>query len=202
MKSPWSAGHNVYNILAAICMGVSYGFDAAYCNSRVAQNAARCRGDSSVSEIRAAVSGGCGLRAHRRRAAEPDRGSARLKPRRVITLFGCGGDRDRAKRPLMGRPLGKTATLSFSPRTTRARRIRWRLFMTPWLACAAIDARTSRGSGSAKGIRIAIRQAVPGDIVIIAGKGHEPYQVLRDQTIDFDDRVVAAEVLRELGFGG
>jgi UDP-N-acetylmuramoyl-L-alanyl-D-glutamate--2,6-diaminopimelate ligase len=52
-----------------------------------------------------------------------------------------------------------------------------------------------------KAIRAAIRQASPGDIVILAGKGHEPYQVLKDKTISFDDRQVARGVLRSLGYG-
>jgi UDP-N-acetylmuramoyl-L-alanyl-D-glutamate--2,6-diaminopimelate ligase len=51
-----------------------------------------------------------------------------------------------------------------------------------------------------KAIRAAIRQATPGDIVILAGKGHEPYQVLKDKTISFDDREVARAVLRNLGY--
>jgi UDP-N-acetylmuramoyl-L-alanyl-D-glutamate--2,6-diaminopimelate ligase len=52
-----------------------------------------------------------------------------------------------------------------------------------------------------KAIHAALEAAKPGDIVILAGKGHEPYQVLKDRVIHFDDREVAREVLRELGFG-
>ncbi|MBC7784149.1 MAG: UDP-N-acetylmuramoyl-L-alanyl-D-glutamate--2,6-diaminopimelate ligase, partial [Burkholderiales bacterium] len=51
-----------------------------------------------------------------------------------------------------------------------------------------------------KAIRMAIEQAGPGDVVLIAGKGHEPYQTLRERTIDFDDREVAREVLRGFGY--
>jgi UDP-N-acetylmuramyl tripeptide synthase len=54
----------------------------------------------------------------------------------------------------------------------------------------------------ARAIRLAIQNAEPGDIVLIAGKGHEPYQVLKDRTIHFDDRETAAEVLRGFGYGG
>jgi UDP-N-acetylmuramoyl-L-alanyl-D-glutamate--2,6-diaminopimelate ligase len=52
-----------------------------------------------------------------------------------------------------------------------------------------------------KAIRAAIREAAPGDLVILAGKGHEPYQVLADRVRHFDDREVARAVLRELGYG-
>jgi UDP-N-acetylmuramoyl-L-alanyl-D-glutamate--2,6-diaminopimelate ligase len=52
----------------------------------------------------------------------------------------------------------------------------------------------------ARGIRLALDQARPGDVVILAGKGHETYQILKDQTIHFDDRKVAREVLKSLGY--
>jgi UDP-N-acetylmuramoyl-L-alanyl-D-glutamate--2,6-diaminopimelate ligase len=52
----------------------------------------------------------------------------------------------------------------------------------------------------AKAIRLALEQARAGDVVVIAGKGHETYQILKDETIHFDDREVAREVLRGLGF--
>jgi UDP-N-acetylmuramyl tripeptide synthase len=53
-----------------------------------------------------------------------------------------------------------------------------------------------------KAIQVALDEARSGDIVLLAGKGHETYQVLRDRTIDFDDREVARAVLRHRGFGG
>jgi UDP-N-acetylmuramoyl-L-alanyl-D-glutamate--2,6-diaminopimelate ligase len=53
-----------------------------------------------------------------------------------------------------------------------------------------------------KAINAALREAHPGDIVILAGKGHEPYQVLKDRTIAFDDRAVARDILRSLGYKG
>jgi UDP-N-acetylmuramyl tripeptide synthase len=52
----------------------------------------------------------------------------------------------------------------------------------------------------AKGIRRALEEARPGDVVLIAGKGHEPYQVLKDRTIHFDDRETARDILRTLGY--
>jgi UDP-N-acetylmuramoyl-L-alanyl-D-glutamate--2,6-diaminopimelate ligase len=123
-----------------------------------------------------------------------------LNPNRVITLFGCGGDRDRAKRPLMGAAAGEASDFvvltSDNPRSEDPIAIMndalvgLRRYDTPHLIEPDRE----------KAIRAAIRQATPGDIVILAGKGHEPYQVLKDKTISFDDREVARAVLRNLGY--
>lgn len=124
-----------------------------------------------------------------------------LNPRRVLTLFGCGGDRDRAKRPLMGEAAGSLSDFvvltSDNPRSEdplaiieealaglRGQRAAWRV-----------------EPDRARAIRLILAEAGPGDIVIIAGKGHETYQVLRDRVIPFDDREVARAALRELGYG-
>jgi len=121
---------------------------------------------------------------------------------RVITLFGCGGDRDRAKRPLMGMAAGELSDFvvltSDNPRSEdpldimNDAMVGLRRFDTPHVA----------EPDRAKAIRVAIGQAKPGDVVLLAGKGHENYQVLRDRTIHFDDRETAGEVLRSLGYGG
>jgi len=116
---------------------------------------------------------------------------------RVITLFGCGGDRDRSKRPLMGMAAAELSDFvvltSDNPRSEDPLDIMndalvgIRRFDTPHVA----------EPDRAKAIRIAIGQARPGDVVLLAGKGHETYQVLRDQTIQFDDREVARAVLKD-----
>ena len=117
---------------------------------------------------------------------------------RVITLFGCGGDRDRTKRPRMGRAAGEGSDLvvltSDNPRSEEP--------------MAIIDEALAgvRETGTdcvveedrAGAIAIAIRAARPGDIVLIAGKGHEKVQILKDGTVPFDDVAVAAGVLKEL----
>ena len=120
---------------------------------------------------------------------------------RVITLFGCGGDRDRTKRPLMGMAAGELSDYvvltSDNPRSEDPLDIMndalvgLRRFDTPHVA----------EPDRAKAIRMAIAQAKPGDVVLIAGKGHETYQVLKDRTIHFDDRETAREVLGSLGYG-
>ena len=112
---------------------------------------------------------------------------------RVITLFGCGGDRDRTKRPLMGRAASEGSDFvvftSDNPRSEDPMKIvarrRWRDGTT--------DARYVEPD-RAVAIRIAIGEAKPGDIVLLAGKGHEKVQVLSERTIPFDDAEVARRV--------
>jgi UDP-N-acetylmuramoyl-L-alanyl-D-glutamate--2,6-diaminopimelate ligase len=117
---------------------------------------------------------------------------------RVITLFGCGGDRDRTKRPKMGRAAAQASDLvvltSDNPRSENPMAI---------IEEALDGVRTTSTEcivepDRAAAISIAIRAAKSGDIVLIAGKGHEKVQVLRDKTVPFDDVAVAAEILREL----
>lgn len=125
-----------------------------------------------------------------------------LRPHRVLTLFGCGGDRDRSKRPRMGEAAAALSDFvvltSDNPRSEDPLAIiedaldGLRRHSTPY--CVEPD--------RARAIRVILEQARPGDIVIIAGKGHETYQVLKDGAIPFDDREVARRALRELGYGG
>ncbi|MGD0906243.1 MAG: UDP-N-acetylmuramoyl-L-alanyl-D-glutamate--2,6-diaminopimelate ligase [Candidatus Acidiferrales bacterium] len=121
---------------------------------------------------------------------------------RLITLFGCGGDRDRSKRPLMGEVAGRSSDIvvltSDNPRSE-----------DPLLIINDVIVGLQRTKAKClvepdrkKAIEIALDQARPGDTVLLAGKGHETYQVLRGRTIDFDDREVAREVLRLQGYGG
>ncbi len=122
--------------------------------------------------------------------------------RRVITLIGCGGDRDRTKRPLMGRAAGEGSDFvvftSDNPRSEDPMVIIEEV-MAGW---APTEKACVFEPDRAAAIRIAICEAKQGDIVLIAGKGHEKVQVLRDRTIPFDDVEVARGVLRGLGFDG
>lgn len=118
---------------------------------------------------------------------------------RVITLFGCGGDRDRTKRPKMGRAAGEGSDVvvltSDNPRSEDPGAILEE-------ALAGVRETTAKcmvEPDRAAAISMAIRAAQQGDIVLIAGKGHEKVQVLRDRTVPFDDVAVASAVLRELG---
>ena len=123
-----------------------------------------------------------------------------LDPKRVITLFGCGGDRDRTKRPLMGRAAAETSDFvvltSDNPRSEDPLAI----MNDALVGIRRVDVRHIVEPDRAAAIARAIQEAREGDIVILAGKGHETYQILKDQTIPFDDRAVAREVLRKYGF--
>ena len=120
---------------------------------------------------------------------------------RIITLFGCGGDRDRAKRPLMGEVAGSMSDVvvltSDNPRSEDPLRIINDVVVGLQKARARYLVEPDR----AKAVERALDEARPGDIVLLAGKGHETYQVLDDRTIDFDDREVARRSLRQRGYG-
>ncbi|MBV8728189.1 MAG: UDP-N-acetylmuramoyl-L-alanyl-D-glutamate--2,6-diaminopimelate ligase, partial [Acidobacteriia bacterium] len=123
-----------------------------------------------------------------------------LEPKRVITLFGCGGDRDRTKRPLMGRAAAEGSDLvvltSDNPRSEDPIAI----MNDALVGIQRVDVPRIVEPDRAVAIARAIQEAREGDIVILAGKGHETYQILKDQTIPFDDRAVAREVLRSYGY--
>lgn len=121
---------------------------------------------------------------------------------RLIAVFGCGGDRDRGKRPLMGEVATRLADLtvltSDNPRSEDPRTV-----------IAEIEPGAKRGGREYRiehdrreAIRMALREAGDRDIVVIAGKGHETGQQFADETVPFDDRIVAAEELRALGGAG
>lgn len=119
---------------------------------------------------------------------------------RIITLFGCGGDRDRAKRPLMGEVAGKASELvvltSDNPRSEDPLRI----MNDVAVGLQRVHAKYVPEPDRARAIEIALDHARAADIVLVAGKGHETYQVLRDRTIEFDDRDVVREALHRRGF--
>ncbi len=123
------------------------------------------------------------------------RSARALAPRRLIAVFGCGGDRDRTKRPLMGRIAGKLSdhvvVTSDNPRTEDPEAIVQEVAggLPPGAACDLIVDRRAA-------IRAAIQMADVGDLVVIAGKGHETYQIFADRMIHFDDREEARVALR------
>ena len=120
---------------------------------------------------------------------------------RIITVFGAGGERDRTKRPLMGEAAGSLSDLvvltSDNPRGEDPIRIINDVVVGLQKANAKYRVEPDREQALA----IALDEAGPGDIVLLAGKGHETYQVLRDQTIEFDDREKAREILQRKGYG-
>ena len=134
-----------------------------------------------------------------------------LTQRRVLTVFGCGGDRDRGKRPLMGEIAARLSDLlvltSDNPRTEDPLEILVEIEdgikKTGLKRLGDSSLPTERGYWVEKdrraAIRIALRAAQRGDLVLIAGKGHEDYQILGAKKIHFDDREVAQEELSRIG---
>jgi UDP-N-acetylmuramoyl-L-alanyl-D-glutamate--2,6-diaminopimelate ligase len=120
---------------------------------------------------------------------------------RVITVFGCGGDRDRTKRPLMGRAAGEGSDLvmltSDNPRSEEPGAILEDIL--PGLKQSGVKFEVE--ADRARAIRQALQAAQAGDIVLLAGKGHERQQILATGVVPFDDAAVAAEALTEMGFG-
>src|SRR5438876_911016 len=121
---------------------------------------------------------------------------------RIITLFGCGGLKDRTKRPVMGEVSGRLSDLTIlssdNPRTEEPLKIISDVVVGLQKTAGKYLIETDRE----KAIGMAIDEARAGDIVLLAGKGHEDYQILADRTLKFDDREVARRALRERGFAG
>jgi UDP-N-acetylmuramoyl-L-alanyl-D-glutamate--2,6-diaminopimelate ligase len=194
MRSPLVGRPNVYNILGVVAAAI--GLDVP--------TAAIERGIASLERVPGRfqmVSGGTDTvrvvvdYAHTDDALKNLLETARpLVQGRLITVFGCGGDRDRSKRPLMGAVAARLSDLviltSDNPRSEDPERIideiKRGLAGAP--ALVNIDRKAA--------IEQAIRSAQPGDLVIIAGKGHEKYQVIGDRTIPFDDVDVARAALQ------
>ena len=114
---------------------------------------------------------------------------------RIITLFGCGGDRDHGKRPIMGEIAGKYSDLciitSDNPRSEDPMDIINDI--VPGVEKTGCDYTIIENRREA--IEYALAQAQKDDIVILAGKGHETYQILKDKTIPFDEKQIVAEIL-------
>ncbi|MBN1534566.1 MAG: UDP-N-acetylmuramoyl-L-alanyl-D-glutamate--2,6-diaminopimelate ligase [Spirochaetes bacterium] len=120
-----------------------------------------------------------------------------LGPARLITVFGCGGDRDRTKRPIMGGIAEELSDICYvtsdNPRTEDPAGIIRDIL-------AGMKGRGNRVvPDRAAAIREAVMAAGKGDIVVIAGKGHEDYQILGTTKIHFDDRELARQYIRERG---
>jgi UDP-N-acetylmuramoyl-L-alanyl-D-glutamate--2,6-diaminopimelate ligase len=124
-----------------------------------------------------------------------------LNPKgRVITLFGCGGGKDRTKRPVMGEAAGRLSDLTIltndNPRQEDPLKI---------ISDIVVGLQKSNGKylieqDREKAVGMAFDEARAGDLVLLAGKGHEDYQILSDQTLSWDDRKVAQQELRKRGF--
>ena len=199
VNSPLLGKINVYNVLAAAGAGFSY----AIAPEMILQGIAQLRAVPGRFER---VDQGQPFivvvdYAHTHDALRNVIAVARgLNPKRVITLFGCGGDRDRTKRPLMGQAAAEASDFvvltSDNPRSEDPLTI----MNDALVGIRRTDVPHVVEPDRATAIARALKEAHDGDIVLLAGKGHETYQILKDRTIPFDDREVAREVLRGYGY--
>jgi UDP-N-acetylmuramoyl-L-alanyl-D-glutamate--2,6-diaminopimelate ligase len=199
LASPLIGKINVYNILAACAAGLTYGIAP----ETIARGIADLRAVPGRFER---IDEGQPFTvvvdyAHTDDALRNTIAVARgMKPKRVITVFGCGGDRDRSKRPLMGVAAAEGSDFvvltSDNPRSEDPLAI----MNDALVGIRRTDTPHAVEPDRAAAIAYALKEARAGDIVILAGKGHETYQVLKDKTIAFDDRAVAREVLNGYGY--
>lgn len=122
---------------------------------------------------------------------------ADFKKGRIITIFGCGGDRDASKRPKMAQVSEQysdlTIVTSDNPRSENPETICREIlagFKKPDTFAVELDRKSA--------ILKALQMATPDDLVLIAGKGHETYQIFSHKTIEFDDRKVAKNLCEQL----
>jgi UDP-N-acetylmuramoyl-L-alanyl-D-glutamate--2,6-diaminopimelate ligase len=202
--SPLIGRVNVYNILAA----------AAACFARGCDSQSIARGVESLTQVPGRFERvDCGQPftvvvdyAHTDDALRNLTALARefvsrgTKAARVITVFGCGGDRDRAKRPMMGEAAGRGSDFvmltSDNPRSEAPLAI----INDSVVGLQKTGVKYSVEPDRRKAIALAINEAEPGDIVLLAGKGHEKVQVSREGSLPFDDVEVARMALRTAGF--
>jgi UDP-N-acetylmuramoyl-L-alanyl-D-glutamate--2,6-diaminopimelate ligase len=220
VHSKLTGGYNLYNILAAVSAGIAMdlpnpvlkeGIEAV---ERVAGRFEKVENQKGINVIvdyahtqDALERVLLGLRSV---LSEPFQGSSVIG--KVITVFGCGGDRDRTKRPLMGEVAGRYSDLciltSDNPRTEdpvaimeEAEKGLRTLNLEKWRPDEISLWRSAKGylsiADRREAIRTAIRLAQPSDTVLIAGKGHEDYQILGKKKFPFDDRVEARKALEE-----
>lgn len=199
VESPMVGRINVYNLLTAFGVGLSYGLEPEL----VAAGLAAC--EAVPGRFERVDEGQPFLvvvdYAHTDDALRNTIAVARgLNPKRVITLFGCGGDRDREKRKLMGQAAGEASDLvvvtSDNPRSEDPLTI----INDAMVGVGKTDVRHVVEPDREKAIRRAIEESAPGDIVLLAGKGHETYQEIKTGKIDFDDREVSRRILRDFGY--
>jgi len=189
---------SVYNVLAAAGYAYAQGIDVAVVKKAV-EAVAGVAGRYETVEVGQAFAVVVDY------AHTPDglenvlKTSVGIKTNRLITVFGCGGDRDRTKRPIMGEISARysdfTVVTSDNPRTE-----------DPLAIIEEIIPGVKRVAGAdfvvepdrREAIRRALTMAEPGDLVMIAGKGHEDYQLVGNQVLHFDDREVARKILEAI----
>ena len=202
LRSPLVGRHNVSNILAAVGVGLEQGIPLATIAAGVA-NLTRVPGRFERVEAGQPFTVVVDY-AHTEDALFRLLTTAEaVKTGRIITVFGCGGDRDRGKRPKMGRVSAVYSDVvvvtSDNPRTEDPEAIIREV--VPGVEAGLREAGRGRyviRVDRRAAIEEAVRTAQPGDLVLIAGKGHEDYQIIGKDKHPFDDRVVAREAIEAL----
>jgi UDP-N-acetylmuramoyl-L-alanyl-D-glutamate--2,6-diaminopimelate ligase len=120
---------------------------------------------------------------------------------RVITLFGCGGEKDRTKRPVMGEVSGKLSDLTILTNDNPRKEEPLKIISDVVVGLQRTSGKYLIEPDREKAIAMAVDEASTGDIVLLAGKGHETEQILADKTLEWDDGEMARRALRERGFG-
>lgn len=191
---------NVENIMCAFGIGLQLGFPAGVIVEAL-EEAPQIPG--RLERVSAPNTGGVSVfvdYAHTPDALEKALASIMaLTPGRTICVFGCGGDRDASKRPIMGRAAlaaDHAVVTSDNPRTEDPQAIIEDIVSGMGSGADRFEVEADRRAAIAR----AVAQAKAGDSILIAGKGHEDYQLVGDQVLSFDDRIVAAEEL-ERAFG-
>jgi UDP-N-acetylmuramoyl-L-alanyl-D-glutamate--2,6-diaminopimelate ligase len=200
VRSPLVGRVNVYNILAAIGASIGLGIAPAAIEkgiSRLANVPGRFERVDAGQQFLVIVD-----YAHTGDSATSLLATAReLNPGgRILSVFGCGGDRDRARRPLMGEAVGRGSNRIYlttdNPRSEDPRNIINDILVGVQKAGAEYVVIEDR----AEAIQKAVADAQPGDIVLLIGKGHEPYQILGSRTFRWSDAEEARKALRACGY--
>jgi len=198
ITSPLVGKPHVYNMLAASATALELGYDL----DSIVEGLSKCVGAPGRFE-RVPHDGDFAVvvdYAHTDDALLNTLKTARdLTQGKIITVFGCGGDRDRTKRVPMGRVAGENSDIVFitsdNPRTEDPLKI----IAEIEVGVAETGTEYHSVSDRREAISRAIGHASPGDVVIIAGKGHENYQIVGNEKFHFDDREVALDVIARLG---
>jgi len=199
LQVPLVGMFNVYNVLAAVTVALAEGLPISvisHCLKTVSQVPGRFELVDMGQPFSVVVD-----YAHTPDGLENILSTAReITPGRLITVFGCGGDRDRGKRPIMGQIALKfsdfTVITSDNPRSEDPEKI----ISDIEQGIVGLSGEYTVEPERRRAIERAIKQACPGDTVIIAGKGHETYQLVKGQAFHFDDREETRIILRRLGF--
>ncbi len=202
---------NLYNILAAVSVAVAMNLspesvrDGIGGHDQVAGRLERIDNDKGITVLVDYAHTGDALENVLKTLRE-------IASARIITVFGCGGDRDRGKRPIMGEIAGRYSDMAIVTSDNPRSEIPSEIIREILTGLASLGIKEySEGvlpagfgekgfivvESRREAIRLAVRIALPGDIVLIAGKGHEDYQIIGNERLHFDDREEAAKALLE-----